>query len=120
MKKKKVLLADDDAAILEAVSLILEDEGYEVDTSLNGDVLFNFDGDPPDVLLLDLWMSGKDGRELCRLLKENDKMKDVPIIIVSANKDIELITSNCGADDFLAKPFEMNDLLSVIEKYANR
>ena len=113
---KRILIADDDPAILEVVSLILEDAGYQVDTC-NGDIRFSEQDVLPDLFLLDIWMSEKDGRETCRQLKNNERTKNLPVIIVSANRDIEKITEESGADAFLAKPFEMNDLLTLIAKY---
>jgi CheY-like chemotaxis protein len=60
-------------------------------------------------------MSGTDGRDVCKKLKQNDLTKNIPVIMVSASRDIERSAINAGADDFLAKPFEMNDLLQKIE-----
>jgi CheY-like chemotaxis protein len=114
-KGKTILLADDDPAILDVMSAILEDAGYRVETSSNGEV--RLDGELPDLYLLDLWMSVKDGRDTCKEIKKGTKTKHIPVIIVSANKDIEKIALESGADAFLAKPFEMDELLSLIAKY---
>src|ERR1700754_2209927 len=107
---KKILISDDDPAILDVISIILEDAGYEVYTSSSGEI------DPeagliPDLFLLDIWMDGKDGRDTCKHLKSHQLTSHIPVIIVSANRDIEKITIESGAEAFLAKPFEMNDLL---------
>jgi CheY-like chemotaxis protein len=68
----------------------------------------------PDLLLLDIWMSGLDGREICKALKLQDHTKHIPIILVSANRDTEQIAHDAGADDFLNKPFDMDDLLRKV------
>ena len=115
-KVKKVLVADDDPAILDVMRMMLEFEGYEVSTTANGATILQMDSGFPDLLLLDIWMSGTDGRELCRKLKLNEKTKKIPVVLVSASKDIEHSAREAGADDFIAKPFEMNELLQKIEK----
>ena len=118
-KVKKVLVADDDPAILDVMRMMLEFEGYEVATTPNGATILQMDSGLPDLLLLDIWMSGTDGRELCRRLKLNEKTKNIPIVLVSASKDVEHSAREAGADDFIAKPFEMNELLQKIEKNIN-
>jgi CheY-like chemotaxis protein len=116
--KKKILIADDDISILEAMQMILEDAEYEVTTTEDGQTVQDMH-DLPDVLLLDIWMSGMDGVDICRHLKSQDRTKHLPIILCSANKDTQKLAEECGADDFLAKPFEMMDLLDKVEKYTS-
>jgi CheY-like chemotaxis protein len=117
MTKKRILIADDDPAILEVISLMLEDEGYEITTSVNGETVEKVRGILPDLILLDIWMSGMDGRDICKHLRTKKKTKNIPIVMISANKDAEAIALDAGATDFLAKPFEMNKLLAMVEKY---
>ena len=119
-KKKKVLVADDDPAILEGISLILEDAGYEVKTTVNGHTEKFAQEYAPDVILLDIWMAGMDGRNICRSLKARKLTKHIPVIIISANKDTERIAKEAGADGFLAKPFDMKDLLSTVATYTSK
>ena len=111
---KKILVADDDPAILDAIKMILELEGYVVDTTIDGKTIYKMEKDYPDVLLLDIWMSGQDGRTICRYLKKNLLTKHIPIILISASRDIRQSAKEAGADDFLAKPFEMNELLQKV------
>lgn len=118
-KKVKVLVADDDPAICDAVQFMLEEEGYDVDTTVNGETIYKMEKNYPDILLLDIWMSGQDGREICKFLKKRESTKNIPIVMVSASRDIEESAKDAGADDFLAKPFRMDDLLSKIAKYVN-
>ena len=115
-RKKKILVADDDPSILEAIQLILEDSGYEVVTTVNGETIYQMEKEYPDLLLLDIWMSGQDGREICKYLKNNPLTKHIPIIMISASRDIIESAKKAGADDFLAKPFQMDDLLQKVEK----
>lgn len=116
-KKKKILIADDDPAILDAVSLLLQDEGYDVVTTVDGATVVTMLEEKPNILLLDIWMSGQDGRDICRLLKSQRQTKDTPIIMISANRDTETIAKEAGADDFLAKPFDIDELLEKIKKF---
>jgi DNA-binding response OmpR family regulator len=118
-KRKKVLVADDDFAILDAVSMMLEDEGYEVVTTAEGETIYKIENDFPDLLLLDIWMSGIDGRDVCMKLKSQEQTKHIPIILFSANKDTKIIAKESGADDFIIKPFEMRHLLDKVSKYVN-
>ena len=117
MKGKRIMLADDDPGILDAVSILLEFEGYNVTCTPNGASLLTMQTDLPDLILLDIWMSGVDGRDICRQLKQNTLTSNLPIVMVSASKDIERSALDAGADGFLAKPFEMDDLLQKIEQY---
>lgn len=111
---KKILVADDDPAICDAVCMILEEEGYDVDTTVNGETVLKIKKDMPDLVLLDIWMSGIDGREVAKKLKNNKETKEIPIIMISASRDVEKSAKDAGANDFLAKPFEMDDLLNKV------
>ena len=113
---KNVLLIDDDPDILEAVSIMLEYGGYQVSNLSNPAELMTMKEGLPDIILLDILLSGIDGRNVCKHLKTNESTRKIPVILLSASKDIELSARHAGADDFLAKPFEMNDLFDKIGK----
>ena len=113
---KRIMIADDDVGIVEAVKLMLEDEGYNVETVLSGAEVKRLGQDLPAVLVLDIWMSGEDGREICKYLKNQESTKRLPIILFSANKNIQQIAQEVGADDFLPKPFDIDDLLKKVER----
>ena len=115
---KKILIADDDPGILDPLTMLFEIEGYEVSSSLIGysvDEILNLQ---PDIILLDIWMSGYDGREMCREIKQHEKARQIPVILISASRDIRKSALESGADDFLEKPFEMTSLLDVIRNHA--
>ena len=116
-KKKKVMIADDDPGILDALTIMLEDGGYEVETTTNGSTIRDMKEELPDLLLLDIWISGWDGREACKYLKGQELTKHIPIIMISATRDLAESSKNAGADDFLAKPFQMDDLLAKVAQY---
>ncbi|MEP7280153.1 MAG: response regulator [Bacteroidota bacterium] len=115
-KIKKVMVADDDPAMLDAMRMMLEFEGYEVSTSADCASILKMEAVLPDLVLLDIRLSGIDGRDICRRLKQHEKTNKIPVVLVSASKDIEHSAREAGADDFIAKPFEMNELLQKIEK----
>ncbi len=110
------MIADDDRAILDAVGIMLEFEGYNVTCTADGADILKLQADLPDLLLLDIWMSGVDGRDICRQLKQNTDTHRLPVVLISASRDIEMSALAAGADGFLAKPFEIEDLLEIIER----
>lgn len=112
---KKILVADDDPAILDSLQLLLELAHYHVITTMDGQVIPYMKKDKPDLLLLDIRMGQVDGRDICRKLKTDESTKCIPIIMISASRDIEKSSHDAGADDFLAKPFDMDILLKKVE-----
>jgi len=116
--RKKILVVDDEPDILEFLQVILEEEGYTVVTSTKGDYLEQLPtGGLPDLILLDVLLSGKDGREIVKYLKSNEQTKHIPVVMVSAHPSAEETARKAGAEDFLAKPFNIDDLLAKIAHY---
>lgn len=112
-----ILVVDDDPDILDALRFMLEDEGYRVQTSEKGDYaesLRDSSDGLPDLILLDVLLSGKDGRAICRKLKSQDHTSHVPIVMISAHPDAEHSVREVGADAFVAKPFSIDLLLSTV------
>jgi len=117
-QKKKLLVVDDEEDILEFLKVILEDEGYTVVTTDKDDYLEKLQDDTlPDLILLDLLLSGKDGREIVKYLKTNEKTNHIPVIMFSAHPSAREITKQAGADDFVAKPFEIDQFLKKVAQY---
>lgn len=117
-KDIKILVIDDDDGIIQAFRVILEMAGYQFETSMNADVIKTFTKkNIPHLILLDVLLSGADGRDICFKLKKQALTKDIPIIMISAHPSAKKSIKEMGADDFLAKPFEMKALLSKIKKY---
>ena len=109
---KKILIVDDDPDILEVTSMILENKGYEVSTSTSGDNIRNI---MPYLLLLDIWMAGRYGSDICKELKNDLSTKNIKIIMLSANRDVHEIATECGADSYISKPFKMKELVEEIK-----
>lgn len=112
---KNIMIVDDDEGILDAIGMLLKYKGYMVTTCTNGNTILSMEKELPDLVLLDIWMSGTDGRNVCKQIKAKELTKSIPVIMVSASKDIEKSAIESGADGFLAKPFEINELINTIE-----
>lgn len=111
---KYIMVADDDSGILDMVGSMLEFAGYRVMHSATATLALT-PQQLPDLFLLDIWIAGTDGREVCRRLKQQEATSHIPVILFSASRGIEDSARRAGADDFLAKPFHMTDLLQKIE-----
>lgn len=114
MENKRILIADDDEGIVDAVMMILQMMGYEVDFTYDGGEVIEAVKKKPDLILLDIWMSGHDGRDICRQLKSSPDYKKIPILMISASRDIKQSALDAGANDFMEKPFEMDSLLNKV------
>lgn len=115
---KKILIAEDDAGILELLEVALAAQGYEVLTCADGrEVEALAKQFSPSLIFLDLWMPGMDGRQITRKLKTDKQTKHIPVIIVSAQTGLAKIISKIGADGFLEKPFELQELLALAQKF---
>lgn len=115
---KTVLIVDDNPHILEAIELILTNENYTVHSLVKADgIIEKVKKLKPDVILLDLLLSGKNGQDITSQLKSLPNTKNIPVIIISAHPSAEKAAKQAGADAFVAKPFDIEDLLSVIQKY---
>lgn len=112
-----ILVVDDDEGIVEVVQIVLESEGYEVQTSMNGDFIYHLPESPPDLILLDVLLSGNDGRTICRQLKSNPVTRRIPVIMLSAHSDASKVADGSGADDFLEKPFDVDVLIDMVAKH---
>jgi CheY-like chemotaxis protein len=117
-ERKKIVILDDDPDILEFLQELLKLEGYNVVATARAEYVENLhDGSLPDLILLDILLSGKDGREIVKRLKSQEKTRRIPMILFSAHPNAEMTARAAGADDFLAKPFEVDDILTKIAKH---
>jgi two-component system alkaline phosphatase synthesis response regulator PhoP len=112
----KILVVDDDKDLLEITRSLLVKKGFEVEADTSWDNAFtkieNFN---PQVILLDVFLNGIDGLDICRQLKSMPHTKHIPILIFSGYPGVaENATYEFGADDFIAKPFEVNDLIEKL------
>lgn len=117
---KKILVCDDDEGILEVIKIILEDNKYLVRVLENCKAIYKKVLEyKPDLIFLDIWMPGINGKEVTKILKREPLTSKIPIIIVSALNDTKKIATEIGADGYLEKPFDMDELLGVVKRYVN-
>jgi DNA-binding response OmpR family regulator len=113
-KRARILVVDDDPPILDLLSMHLNKEGYEVLTSRDGDhALTTIEHEKPDLVLLDIMMPRVDGLTVCETVRE---YSPVPIIIISAlgHEEQKVKALDLGADDYLTKPFGIQELLARV------
>ena len=112
----KVLVIDDDIDMLDIIQSLLTRNGFDVQIDNNWqnglEGIIEFD---PQIILLDVFLSGVDGLDICKQLKANPLTSHIPVVILSAYPRIaESAIDDYGADDFIAKPFEVSELVSKI------
>ena len=114
--KEKVLVVDDEWEVRDVLSNFLTEKGYEVILASNGEEAIELaEKESPHVILLDVKMPGIDGIETCSRLKEGEKTRSIPIIMITAFQDREIEAYLEGADDFIVKPFNMVEISFRIE-----
>ena len=117
MLRKKLLIIDDDEGIREIFQIIFEKSGYEVEILSDAAPVFENNFANPDLFILDKNINGKDGLEICRILKDQNHTKDIPIIIVSATPRLKELADTAGADAFIEKPFQMKEIVNLVQQY---
>src|ERR1700744_3645555 len=118
---KKILVIEDDKDIRDTIVYILEEENYEVIASEDSKILKSIHHHKPDLILLDNWLtdwkSDANGQQLSKELKSNPDTKHIPVIIISAVSNIREIAQAGLADDYLKKPFDLNDLTGMVRRH---
>ncbi|MEB0263854.1 MULTISPECIES: response regulator [unclassified Mucilaginibacter] len=114
-KAKKIIIFDDDEDILSICSYILEEQGWEVFTFTDcNDITEKVSGISPDVILMDNWIPDAGGIIATQTLKKDEVLKNIPVVYFSANSDIQLLADHAGAETYLAKPFDLEELEKVV------
>lgn len=115
---KLVFIVDDDPSITEVIKIILETNGIKtfIPNPLES-VINDVKSKHPSLILLDLWMSGVDGCKVAQTLKSDKQTASVPILVISAHNDGARLAKESGADGYLAKPFDIDMLTKMVEKY---
>lgn len=119
-KEKRVLVVDDDEDIRQIILMILESEGYTVLGLDTGKAVFEtVEQIKPDLVLLDVMLGDSDGRDICRALKNQYHTSNIPVIMISASHNWQPHQQNyCDADCYLSKPFDIEDLVNHVRRYA--
>lgn len=113
----RILVVDDDSGIGEMLKTLLEFYDFEVTVTEQPDETEKLISKHDiDLVMLDMLISGVNGTDVCARLRQNEETKDIPILMMSALHDAGVKCTRAGANDFIAKPFEMDDLISRINK----
>jgi two-component system sensor histidine kinase/response regulator len=115
-KVDRILVVDDSADNSFLIQAILEEEDYKVDIADSGmAALAKIDEFPPDLILLDVMMPGMDGYEVTRRIRDNEKLPFIPILLITAYDQPSVAKGlDTGADDFIRKPVEFDELLARV------
>ncbi len=116
MRRQTILVVDDDKAILDSLSFMLNQEGFNVLTDDGENVFKKIKVNRPNIILLDVLLREVDGRDICKKIKEENEFKNIPIILFSAHPSVGVTYRNCGADAYLPKPFDNITLLALINR----
>ena len=118
---RRILIFDDDVDILDILKYLLNEKDWDVHTRGTCNDLLETVGEcNPDIILMDNWIPDTGGIIATQTLKKHDKFKDIPVIYFSANNDIQSLANEAGADCWLAKPFDLNDLENMLELYTKK
>ena len=115
---KKVFIFDDNEELLELCTIILEDAGYQIKTSLtSNNITQQVSEYKPDIIFMDNWLPDISGIEATKELKANDDLRHIPVIYFSANNNVSELAKEAGADDYLSKPFDIIALEEIVKKH---
>lgn len=118
MMNKRILIVDDDISIVESLKYVFEDAGFAVETHKDGSFVKKlFNGSRPDAILLDYWLPGENGGEITKKLKMKKDTMNIPVIIISASYNIRELVKDAGADDFVPKPYDIDELINTVERH---
>jgi len=113
--QKKIIVVDDDDDILQIIRYVLEEHGMTVEAVSDIVAFQKLCQNTMDLILLDDWLNDGLGSQLCKKLKNNEHTANVPIILISAANNLAASAKESGADDFLSKPFDIEDLLTKVD-----
>ena len=111
-----ILIADNSLDVLEVMKILLEMDGHEIKTAQNKEILLKqLRLSVPDLIIIDTFLDGRKGKEICKEVKNNEVAKNIPIILMSTNEKILSDYEECGAIDILPKPFQNTELKKKIK-----
>lgn len=117
MKVKKVMVCDDDRGILDLIELIMEEAGFSVVSEINSlNAISRIEKEKPDLLILDIWMPVLSGDQVLKSIKNSTSIVNLPVIMYSASTEGESIAKVAGADDYIAKPFDLDELMDKVNR----
>ncbi|MES2829816.1 MAG: response regulator [Bacteroidota bacterium] len=118
---KRILVIDDDEDILFILDIIFGDEGYERILYQRGTTVDEIKILHPDLILLDVRIAGyeKNGAEICAEIKTEMELSGIPVLLVSAEFNVDKLAQGCGADGYITKPFDIDGILEKVKKFLN-
>lgn len=117
-KNKKILIVEDDVDILLMLTIFLKENGYVVEGTLNGiEATKRTEMFKPDLIIMDVFLSGTNGKDICLRLKSMEQTKAIPIILISSDEQDMKEVKCARADEFINKPFQIKYLLSKIREH---
>ena len=116
-----ILIVEDDPQVARLIALVLQRHGNDCQIVADGQTALSRAKElRPSMIFADLTIKGMGGGELCNALKSDAGTRTIPYVILSGDRDIAQKARQCGADDFLGKPFEFPDLIRLVDKYADK
>lgn len=115
-QRVRIALIEDDEGLNEAVAMLLQSTGYEVEAYLDITAFNKANDPPPDLYVIDRHLGNEDGLDLCRAIKTDSPTSHRPVVMMSANDEVEALSAAAGADAFLAKPFTKSQLKAVLQQ----
>jgi len=112
---KEIVIIENDREILEIMEYILIEQGYNVIAVLNETDLLSIV--KPDLILLDNWLNGRSGHDICIELKQDLATSAIPVILISAGNNLDEVAKSCQADSYINKPFDIEDLITEVNKH---
>jgi DNA-binding response OmpR family regulator len=116
--RQKIIIVDDDPGIRDIFSIILDKAGYDAEIINDGQYILKNKFQLPHLFLIDKQLSGINGLDVCRHLKQQESTMHIPVIMISASPDIGALSKEAGADAYMEKPFEITYLLKLLRHYA--
>lgn len=117
---KSICVLEDSEEILEIITIVLEEEGYDIyGYGTISAFISSYENINPILCMLDVMLPDGNGLEVCHHIKSNLKTSRIPVVMMTANSQIEKMRETCQADDFVSKPFDIDDLSQRINKLAN-
>ena len=114
-----ILIVEDDPQVARLIALVLQRSGHASEVVAEGQkALDRAKETMPMIIFADLTIKGMGGEALCSALKRQPETQGIPFIVVSGDRDVAEKARICGADDYMGKPFEFEDLTRLVNKYA--
>jgi len=120
MSNRKILIVEDEKLALDMLLSGLSESGFEVTTASNGfDAILAIEEEKPDIVLTDIMMPKLSGIDLLKALKNNKETRDLPVMLISAVDDVEMIRKglSLGAIDYITKPFKINEIVGKLRHH---